>query len=62
MYRQIGPAQARTQAVAAQYSQLYFHDVTESLETIRVAFETNAALQSIVQNTHMWLLVPGCRE
>ena len=55
MYRQIGPAQARTQAVAAQYSQLYFHDVTESLESIRLAFETNAALQSIVQNTHMWL-------
>jgi hypothetical protein len=55
MYRQMGPAQTRSHAVAAQYSQLYFHDGNESLEAYRLAFENNYVLQSIVQNTHMWL-------
>ena len=54
-YRYISPAQARTQDIAAQYSQLYFRDVSESLDTIRAAFEANDVLQSIVQNTHVWL-------
>jgi hypothetical protein len=54
-YRYISPAQARSHDIAAQYSQLYFRDVSESLETIRAAFEANDVLQSIVQNSHMWL-------
>ncbi len=54
-YRFISPAQARSEQIAAQYSQLYFRDVTDSLETIAAAFETNDMLQSIVQNTHVWL-------
>jgi hypothetical protein len=55
MYRQIAPAQARNEAVAAKYSELYFRDPSESLETFRHAFESNETLQSIVSNIHCWL-------
>jgi hypothetical protein len=55
MYRQIAPPQARREGITAQYSQLYFNDPNESLETYRAAFENNQALQSIVQHTFLWL-------
>jgi hypothetical protein len=55
MYRQIAPPIARREGITAQYSQLYFNDPNESLETYRQAFENNAILQSIVQHTHLWI-------
>jgi hypothetical protein len=44
MYRRIGPAQARNEAVAAKYSELYFRDPAELLESYRQAFEGNQTL------------------
>ena len=55
MYRQIAPPIARREGITAQYSQLYFNDPNESLETYRRAFENNRNLQSIVQHTYLWL-------
>ena len=55
MYRQIAPPVARREGITAQYSQLYFNDPNESLQTYREAFENNEIVQSIVQHTHLWL-------
>jgi hypothetical protein len=43
-YRRIGPAQARNEVIAAKYSELYFRDPAELLESYQQAFEGNQTL------------------